>query len=87
MNQNDENAAPEKNCEFLGNAHLKHWELIAANLSDADWTWGYTTLVNLRGETLYCVDAHRGDGKRYLVHSDELLTAFLELEQQVRQSE
>jgi hypothetical protein len=25
-------------------------------------------------------DAHKGDGKRYIVHSDELLTAFLELE-------
>jgi hypothetical protein len=26
------------------------------------------------------VDAHKGDGKRYIVHSDELLSAFLELE-------
>jgi hypothetical protein len=26
------------------------------------------------------VDAHRGDGKRFMVHADEKLTAFLELE-------
>ena len=26
------------------------------------------------------VDAHKGDGKRYIVQSDELLSAFLELE-------
>jgi hypothetical protein len=26
------------------------------------------------------VDAHKNDGKRYIVHSDELLSAFLELE-------
>jgi hypothetical protein len=26
------------------------------------------------------VDAHRGDGKRYVVHAEEKLTAFLELE-------
>jgi hypothetical protein len=26
------------------------------------------------------VDAYQGDGKRYIVQSDELLTAFLELE-------
>jgi hypothetical protein len=26
------------------------------------------------------VDAHRDDGRRYIVHSDELLSAFLELE-------
>jgi hypothetical protein len=26
------------------------------------------------------VDAHKDDGKRYIVYSDELLSAFLELE-------
>ena len=26
------------------------------------------------------VDAHKGDGRRYIVESDELLSAFLELE-------
>jgi hypothetical protein len=26
------------------------------------------------------VDADKGDGRRYIVHSDELLSAFLELE-------
>jgi hypothetical protein len=26
------------------------------------------------------VDAHRDDGRRYIVHSDELVSAFLELE-------
>jgi hypothetical protein len=25
-------------------------------------------------------DAHRGDGKRFVVHADEKLTAFVELE-------
>src|SRR6516225_12220401 len=29
-------------------------------------------------------DAHRDDGKRYVVHADEKLTAFLELESAVR---
>jgi hypothetical protein len=28
----------------------------------------------------WIVDAHKNDGKRYIVQSDELLTAFLELE-------
>ena len=28
----------------------------------------------------WIVDAHKDDGKRYIVHSDELLSAFLELE-------
>jgi hypothetical protein len=28
--------------------------------------------------------AHRDDGKRFVVHADELLTAFLELEAAIR---
>jgi hypothetical protein len=28
----------------------------------------------------WIVDAHKDDGKRYIVQSDELLSAFLELE-------
>ena len=29
-------------------------------------------------------DAHRGDGKRFVVHADEKLTAFVELESATR---
>lgn len=32
------------------------------------------------GRTIWIVDAHRDDGNRYVVRSDELLSAFLELE-------
>jgi hypothetical protein len=32
------------------------------------------------GEQSGIVDAHRDDGKRYVVHAEEKLTAFLELE-------
>jgi hypothetical protein len=31
----------------------------------------------------WIVDAHRRDGRRYIVQSDELLTAFLELEMEL----
>jgi len=34
----------------------------------------------LAGRTIWIVDAHRGDGQRFVVHADEKLTAFLELE-------
>ena len=30
--------------------------------------------------TIWIADAHRDDGKRFIVHADEKLTAFLELE-------
>jgi hypothetical protein len=34
----------------------------------------------VKGRTIWIVDAHRGDGKRFVVHADEILTAFVELE-------
>jgi hypothetical protein len=36
------------------------------------------------GETIWIADAHRGDGKRFVVRADEKLTSFLELESAVR---
>jgi hypothetical protein len=36
--------------------------------------------IDSNGRTIWIVDAHRGDGKRVVVHADEKLTAFLELE-------
>jgi hypothetical protein len=41
--------------------------------------------VDSEGRTLWIVDAHRDDGKRFVVRSDELLTAFLELEKVTRE--
>jgi hypothetical protein len=37
-----------------------------------------------RGRTLWIVDAHRDDGKRFVVRADEKLTAFLELDAAIR---
>jgi hypothetical protein len=50
------------------------------NLSKAGWSWGCVSGVDSNGQTIWIVDAHRDDGKRYIVHADEKLTAFLELE-------
>jgi hypothetical protein len=36
-----------------------------------------------KGERSGIVDAHRDDGKRFIVHADEKLSAFVELERQV----
>jgi hypothetical protein len=36
--------------------------------------------VDSEGRTLWIVDAHRDNGKRFVVRSDEMLSAFLELE-------
>jgi hypothetical protein len=39
--------------------------------------------VDSQGRTIWIVDAHRGDGKRFVVRADEKRTAFVELERQV----
>jgi hypothetical protein len=33
----------------------------------------------------FVADAERGDGKRFVVHADEKLTAFLELERAIHE--
>jgi hypothetical protein len=42
--------------------------------------------VNAEGRTIWIADAHRGDGKRFVVHADEKLTAFLERERATHES-
>jgi hypothetical protein len=39
---------------------------------------------NSQGRTIWTADAHRGDGKRFVVRADEKLTAFVELESEIR---
>jgi hypothetical protein len=59
---------------------MKYWETIADKLSKAGWTWGCVATVDAHGRTIFVADAHRDDGKRYVVHADQRLSAFLELE-------
>jgi hypothetical protein len=63
---------------------VKHWEIIADNLSKAGWSWGCVSAIDANGRTIFVADAHRGDRKRFVVHADDKLTAFLELERAVR---
>jgi hypothetical protein len=63
---------------------VKYWEIIADNLSKAGWSWGCVSAVDSRGRTVWIADAHRDDGKHFVVRADEKLTAFLELESAVR---
>jgi hypothetical protein len=60
--------------------HRKYWEIIADNLSKAAWSWGCVSAVDLNGRTIWIADAHRDDGKRFVVRADQKLTAFMELE-------
>ena len=62
---------------------MKYWEFIAERLSKAGWSLGWVSAVDCEGRTIWIVDAHRGDGRRFIVRADEKLIAFVELERQV----
>jgi hypothetical protein len=58
---------------------MKYWEIIADKMAVSGWTWGYCSAMTPQGWR-YIVDARCGHGRRFIVESDELLSAFLELE-------
>ena len=64
---------------------MKYWEIIADNIRKRGWSLGYVSAVDSEGRTIWIADAHRDDGKRFVVHADEKLTAFLELESAILQ--
>jgi hypothetical protein len=55
-------------------------EIIADNLSKTGWSWSCVATVDSHGRIIFVADAHRDDGKRFVVRADEKLTAFVELE-------
>ena len=63
---------------------MEYCEIIADNLSKVGWSSVCVSAVNSNGTTMSIADAHRGDGKRFIVRVDEKLTAFLELEAAIR---
>jgi len=47
---------------------------------------GCVSAVDSSGRTIFVADAHRDNGKRFIVTADEKLTAFLELQRVTRES-
>jgi len=58
---------------------VKYREIIADNLEKRGWSLGYVSATS-EGRTIWIADAHRGDGKRFIVRADEKFMAFVELE-------
>ena len=56
---------------------------IAYNFSKAGWSWGCVATVDSNGLTIFVADAHRDDGRRFIVQSDDKLSAFVEPEREV----
>jgi hypothetical protein len=68
---------------LLKTPRVKQWEIIADNLSNAGWSWGCVSVIDCNRRTIWIADAHRDDGKRFVVHAEEKLSAFVELESAV----
>jgi hypothetical protein len=49
-------------------------------------SWGCVSAVDSNRGTIFVADAHRDDGKRFVVRADEKLTAFVELESAIQGS-
>jgi hypothetical protein len=62
-------------------ASMSFEDLIARFGSDS---LGCVSAIDSDGRTIWIADAHRDDGKRFIVRADEKLTAFLELESAIR---
>ncbi len=57
---------------------MKYWEIIADNLGKAGWSWGCVSAIDFNGRTIWIADAHRDDGKCFVVRTEEKLTAPLQ---------
>jgi hypothetical protein len=66
---------------------MKYWEIIADNLGKAGWSWRCVSAIDSNGPTIWIVDAHRDDEKRFVVRADEKLTTFAELESVISRGE
>jgi hypothetical protein len=62
---------------------MHSWEIIADRLSERGLSWGLVSCVASDGRTIFVVDAAHPTGSRFIVRSDELLTAFSELERRM----
>ena len=87
---------PEKDAERLrglgnssgdenGSDSMKYWEIIAENLSQAGLSWGCSSQIDSTGRIIFTADAYSKGGRlRFIVLSDDRLSAFMELERGTR---
>jgi hypothetical protein len=64
---------------------VNYWEIIADKLSASGWSWGCVPAIDSNGRTIWIADAHRDNGKRFVVRADEKLTAFVELQRAIHE--
>jgi hypothetical protein len=58
------------------------WEPVADAIAEAGWSWRFFYNFNPDSGFVFCIDASR-DGSRHIVRSDDMLAAFLQLQQAI----
>jgi hypothetical protein len=59
---------------------MNYWEMIAEGLKKHGWRCGCISSTNHDTKQFWVVATEREDAGRFIVHADEMLTAFRELE-------
>jgi hypothetical protein len=63
---------------------MKYWEIIIENLRNDGWNCGDMATTDRQGRPIWIVAAERNDVGRFIVHADQELPAFLELESAIQ---
>ena len=64
--------------------HVKYWQIIIENLRNAGWNCGSMATTDGKGRPIWVVVAERSDAGGFIVHADQELAAFLELESAIQ---
>jgi hypothetical protein len=67
-------------CQIVTIRSEQRWQAELVNLTSNGWSLGHVSTLDSHGRI---ADAHRDNGKRFIVRADEKLTAFLELQRAV----
>ena len=78
-------AARNLSSQATPNFHIGHDLIRALFLLFAVNRFEVVSAVDSKGRTIWIVDAHRDDGRRFIVHADEKLSAFLELQRAIHE--
>jgi hypothetical protein len=60
------------------------WETVRDNLKKAGWNCGCISSADHEGRQFWVVAVERSDAGRFIVHADQELPAFLELESAIK---
>jgi len=63
---------------------MKCWEILLENLRNAGWNCGCISSTDHEERQFWVVAAERSDAGRFIVHADQELPAFLELEAAIK---